>query len=154
MPSEIERHPRYNDISDISLSGVSSVEPEVPTEGKIRPTCSQKRHGILETVSEDAAVTLEFLAFSRQQILNAADINHHKQQTYDEYTSQAIDLLFTATQVQKLIDYHEYYLAWIHNVVHMPTFREQCKDIFELSNTPNKEAWLSLYYSMISVRLE
>lgn len=151
QPSEIEHHLGYNNVSDTSLP--LSVTPEVSIQSKRHSACSQKRHKILDTVSQDAAVTLEFLAFSRQQILDAADFNHPKQQNKDGDVSKSINLIFTAAQVEKLMTYHEDYIAWIHNVVHMPTFREQCKDMFELPRTPNRDAWLSLYYSMLSVRL-
>lgn len=152
-PSEID-YPRYGDASNISRPVPLSVTPEASTESKRHPTCSQKRHKILDTVSQDVAVTLEFLAFSRQQVLDTADFGNSKPESKGIYASQEIDLLFTEAQVQKLMTYHEEYIAWIHNVVHMPTFRAQCKEIFDVSNTSDRGSWLSLYYSMLSVRLQ
>ncbi|KAE8377608.1 hypothetical protein BDV26DRAFT_304886 [Aspergillus bertholletiae] len=41
-------------------------------------------------------------------------------------------------------------MAWMHNVVHLPTFREQCNKFLENGEPVNK-FWLPLYYAMLSM---
>lgn len=55
-------------------------------------------------------------------------------------------------QARRLIAYHDKNLAWMHNVIHMPTFHEQCEYFFR-HGQPIDPFWLPLYYSTLSVRL-
>jgi len=98
---------------------------------------------------------LEFLALGRQRILQVAQVEQQSQlgaaQDYDDDTSNsACGLLFTPSQVRSMMHYHQESIAWIHNVVHMPTFREQCEKLFA-NPTECQGLWLGLYYAMLAV---
>lgn len=149
--SDSECHPLHNNGIILPLPSSKSTKPELQAQDSSHPSCSLKSHKILDTVSQDAAIMLEFLALSRQQILSAAHLDQPEQKIGNAYSSQVVDLVFTAAQVDNLMAYHEEHIAWIHNVVHMPTFRKQCMKSFEATKTSTREAWLPLYYAMLSV---
>ncbi|KAH8195107.1 hypothetical protein TruAng_010727 [Truncatella angustata] len=50
---------------------------------------------------------------------------------------------------RKLVDFHLQYLAWHHNCLHGPTFRDEC-DGFWRTGRPPHPLWLALYCSVIS----
>lgn len=104
----------------------------------------------LGDVGGDAAVMLEFLALSRQQVLHSAQLVETKQ-VYDSFTTESpIDLLFTAEQMRTMVHYHQENLSWIHNVVHMPTFMIQCERAISGDKTLDI-SWYSLYYALVAV---
>lgn len=143
----IDYRPR-NELDEVDTPSLPSAL-SAKSEGMTETATPQDEHKILETVSQDAAVTLEFLALSRQNILSVVQLDH-QQQNEDGNTSQPIDLIFTKTQVDEMMIYHEDNIAWVHNVVHMPTFRQQCKEMFE-SPLSRHQMRLALYYAMLAV---
>ncbi|KAL4881910.1 hypothetical protein BJY04DRAFT_217976 [Aspergillus karnatakaensis] len=114
---------------------------------------ARSRHKIVDNVTEDAAVTLEFLASGRQRILQVAQIEHLSppDAALDDM-GNAAGLLFTPSQVRSMMHYHQESIAWIHNVVHMPTFHDQCEKSFA-KPSECQGLWLSLYYAMLAVTL-
>ncbi|KAL2832317.1 putative C6 transcription factor [Aspergillus pseudoustus] len=114
---------------------------------------ARSRHKIVDNVTEDAAVMLEFLALGRQRILQVAQIEQQSPlgAALDDM-GNASGLLFTPSQVRSMMHYHQESIAWIHNVVHMPTFREQCEKSFA-NPSECQGLWLGLYYAMLAVTL-
>ncbi|KAH7378229.1 hypothetical protein BKA66DRAFT_146951 [Pyrenochaeta sp. MPI-SDFR-AT-0127] len=106
-------------------------------------------------IHNDTMITLEFLSHGRQSILRIGDSDPQKRATMaatptrldimEEHNSW--DLIVTIDQAQSLLSLHQDALAWMHNVVHMPTF---CKE-FQMykSAMPCDRSWLSLYYALI-----
>lgn len=107
-------------------------------------------HGprVVDSVTQDAAVMLEFLALSRQHVLQATQVDRSPK---NETLSSAYELLFTVAQVRKLMNYHRDCIAWTHNVVHMPTFFEQCEERLCTGGKSIEGGWLSLYYAILAV---
>jgi hypothetical protein len=103
-------------------------------------------------VTEDAAVMLEFLALSRQNILQVAQIEQAQSPQRNEKALETFDPVFTADQVRAMTLYHQECISWIHNVVHLPTFRDQCEQIL-VNNAEIQGGWLALYYAMLSVSI-
>ncbi|KAL4791921.1 hypothetical protein BDV19DRAFT_401014 [Aspergillus venezuelensis] len=109
---------------------------------------------IVDAVTEDAAVTLEFLALSRQRILQVAQVEQQSQSNgaRGNIGADESESLFKPRQVRSMMRYHQEYIAWIHHVVHLPTFREECES-FLADPTQYSGLWLGLYYAMLSVTL-
>ncbi|KAL2816736.1 putative C6 transcription factor [Aspergillus granulosus] len=114
---------------------------------------SRPRNKIVDHVTEDAAVMLEFLALSRQRIIQVAQVEQQSQLTGAHGNARKeSEPLFTPIQVRSMMRYHQESIAWIHNVVHLPTFREQCEHFFA-NPIESQGLWLSLYYAMLAVTL-
>ncbi|KAJ5110658.1 C6 transcription factor [Penicillium argentinense] len=141
----------YNIDATANCSPGMSAKVEVSSGKPTEAPGLRQSPKILDSVSQDAAVMLEFLALSRQQVLHLAQIDQPSQNG-DRCLPDATDMVFTATQVDNMMTYHQECIAWIHNIVHMPTFREQCS--LSLNSVDAIEgAWLSLYYAMLAVTL-
>jgi hypothetical protein len=95
---------------------------------------------------------LEFLALSRQNVLQVAQIEQAQSPQLNNKVLETFDPLFTKNQVRTLMLYHQECISWIHNVVHLPTFRDQCQHLF-ISNADLQGGWLALYYAMLAVSL-
>ncbi|KAJ5297041.1 Molybdopterin synthase catalytic subunit [Penicillium atrosanguineum] len=106
---------------------------------------------VVDSVTQDAAVMLEFLALSRQHVLQAAQVDRPQKA---ETLSSTSELLFTGAQVRELMEHHQKCIAWTHNVVHMPTFLDQCEERLCSGGTSIEEDWVSLYYAILAVRTE
>lgn len=113
---------------------------------------ARQRQKPVENVTEDAAVMLEFLALNRQCVLQIAQIGQPQLSGRNSNAVTNFDLLFTPNQVRAMMLYHQESISWIHNVVHLPTFREQCEQSFA-DPTQLERLWISLYYSMLAVNL-
>jgi len=106
----------------------------------------------VENVIEDAAVMLEFLALNRQRVLPVAQIGQPQLSGRNSNTAPNFDPCFTPDQVRAMMLHHQESISWIHNVVHLPTFREQCEQSFA-NPTQLEWSWIGLYYSMLAVGL-
>ncbi|KAJ5886277.1 C6 transcription factor [Penicillium subrubescens] len=95
---------------------------------------------------------LEFLALSRQNVLQVAQIEQAQSPQVNNKVPETFDPVFTESQVRAMMLYHQECISWIHNVVHLPTFRDQCEQLF-MNNTELQGGWLALYYAMLSVTL-
>lgn len=129
--------------SDLS----SAVQSPVQILQAVEP-----RQTIVHKVTEDAAIMLEFLALSRQNVRQAAQIDQAQSPRLNNKVLETFDPVFTANQVRAMMLYHQECMSWIHNVVHLPTFRDQCEHLF-INNAELQGGWLALYYAMLSVRL-
>ncbi|KAJ5279601.1 C6 transcription factor [Penicillium angulare] len=103
-------------------------------------------------VGQDAAVTLEFLAMSRRQVLQDAHVDEVQLPEGECHVVDTAELLFTPQQVERLMMYHQEYIAWTHNVVHLPTFRSQCEAQFK-GDVMLDGTWVALFYAMLAVSL-
>lgn len=135
-------------LQPLASTNRRSCSPELTPRPSAISNCAPS---VVDSVSPDAAVMLEFLALNRRHVLQAAQID--RSQTA-EPVSNAYELLFTVAQVQKLMSYHQECIAWTHNVVHMPTFIEQCEGRLSSGAMSIEAGWLSLYYAMLAVRIE
>ncbi|RAH75893.1 putative C6 transcription factor [Aspergillus japonicus CBS 114.51] len=113
---------------------------------------SRPRRRVVDNVNEDAAVMLEFLALSRQRVSQIAQIDQTHIRGQSSILTEAYELLFTLKQVRTMMAYHQDCISWIHNVVHLPTFRDQCESLFA-DPTKVQPCWLALYYAMLAVTL-
>lgn len=103
------------------------------------------------TLPDDAPVTLENLALGRQRILNMeSPAATGIEAAGSTWLSDEIDMMISLDQARILLDYHTENLAWIHNVMHMPTFAEECEAAFNQSILKSR-AWIALYYAFLCV---
>lgn len=105
----------------------------------------------MDGVANNFAVTLEFLTLGRQRVLQLADDEVSPPSANVPFTSRLeFDPLIPESQALAIVDYHYRYLGWMHNVVHLPTFRLQVESVFK-GQPPVDRCWPALYYSVLSV---
>lgn len=110
--------------------------------------------GLMKGVAQNTAVTLEFLALGRQHAMRLGhDLAPESRASLRSNSISIADSIVTPAQAVWLVEYHEKNISWMHNLLHMATFREQC-DVFLESGAPISPLWLSLYYSVLSVSLQ
>ncbi|PYH78575.1 hypothetical protein BO82DRAFT_385709 [Aspergillus uvarum CBS 121591] len=114
---------------------------------------SRPRRRVVDNVNEDTAVMLEFLALSRQRVSQIAQIDQSHIRGQSNILTEAYELLFTLKQVRTMMAYHQDCISWFQNVVHLPTFRDQCESLFA-NPTEVQPCWLALYYAMLAVSLK
>lgn len=159
--SSLDRHSTPMRLG--SDSGPAPVSPSPrPTETVSAPSSSEQelsRHlplqnGLINGVSQETAITLEFLALGRQRVMRLGrDLARESPPSLPINLTNVADQIVTPAQARWLVEYHEKNISWMHNVIHMPTFREQC-DAFLESGTPISPLWLPLYYTVLSVGLQ
>ncbi|GAM34098.1 C6 transcription factor [Talaromyces pinophilus] len=123
-------------------------------EGEIPPTEATNGHlplvgplgSLIEGVAQDAALSLEYLALGRQYV------NGNRTTANATGGPTTIDFVVPMEQARVLIAYHGDNLAWMHNILHMPTFREQCEYFFQ-NGKPIDRFWLPLYYTTLSMTI-
>lgn len=107
--------------------------------------------GVMSGVVKDSAVTLEFLALSRQRVMKLGhNLAPESSASLPADFANIVDPIVTPAQARWLIEYHENNISWMHNVLHMAIFREQC-EVFLESGTLTSPLWLPLYYTVLSV---
>lgn len=97
------------------------------------------------TIPDDAPVTLENLALGRQSILNTTD-----EVVGSTWLPAEIDMVVSLNQARVLLNYHTRNLAWIPNILHMPTFVEECETAFNQYSFKSR-AWIALFYAFLCV---
>jgi hypothetical protein len=109
---------------------------------------SQPNHSELSrdsSLAVEAAMTLETLAWGRYsdgiQVSGNAHICH---------PASALNELLTIQQIEKLVEFHMINVAWMHNVIHIPSFLQSYRDPL-LEHGPKDPGWLSLYYAVLCV---
>ncbi|QGA19014.1 hypothetical protein EYB26_006699 [Talaromyces marneffei] len=95
---------------------------------------------------------LEFLALNRQRVIQVAKVGQPQHSGRDSNTVETFDPLLTLEKIRAIMLYHEESISWIHNVVHLPTFRKQCEQSFA-DPTQIEGSWVGLYYAMLAVTL-
>lgn len=108
-------------------------------------------------LTDKAASALEYLAHGRRNVLRRflgrgfSGESAFPTSTAPSSASDAPFHLFFAVDVSRLLlATHQTYLAWMHMVVHLPTFRQQ----FEINAMRGScdKSWAALYYAILSVR--
>lgn len=143
-PPKLVSLPTLRGASTNTTSGPPAITPQQSIN-------SEPESNAVDSVTQDAAVILEFLALSRQHVLEAAQVDQPQQ---TESLSRTSDLLFTAAQAKELMEYHQDCVSWIHNVVHMPSFLKQCEKAVYGEMSSIEGGWLSLYYAIFAVRTQ
>ncbi|KAJ5107212.1 C6 transcription factor [Penicillium angulare] len=87
---------------------------------------------------------------SRRQVLQDAQVEEAQLPQRETHVQDTAELLFTPQQVEQLMMYHQEYIAWTHNVVHLPLFRAQCA-AQSTGNTTLDGTWVALFYAMLAV---
>ncbi|KAJ5999270.1 C6 transcription factor [Penicillium sp. IBT 35674x] len=136
FPPKLVDRPALRGAPTNTTSGPPAITPQQSIN-------SEPGRSAVDSVTQDTAVMLEFLALSRQNILEAAQVDQPQQ---NEPLSRTHELLFTRAQVKELMEYHQDCIAWIHNVVHMPSFLEQYEKTVTLYHAyPSKLAEIEIY---------
>ncbi|KAL2823905.1 putative C6 transcription factor [Aspergillus cavernicola] len=157
LPTDVS-HPSIPGQDTVSEELLSLAPPSTPARcHTTHPTTQlaggpRPRQMVVDNVTDDAGVVLEFLALSRQRVLQIAQVEQFQLPGGNGNAAEASDPLFTPSQVRTMMIYHQESIAWIHNVVHLPTFREQCEHLFA-NPTDSQGLWVGLYYAMLAVTL-
>lgn len=113
--------------------------------------------------TNETVVTLEFLTHGRNNILS---LHNASNQTTDPVDSPDVvdlfsegsatnvaapswDTVLSAQEARLLLDYHQKTIAWMHNVVHMPTFKQEFES--NLTQSTCDRSWIALYYAILCV---
>jgi hypothetical protein len=117
------------------------------------PDVSKSQH-LSVTIPDDAPVTLENLALGRQRILNmrspaASGVDGLVSPTWIPADA---DFVISLDQTRMLLRYHCRNLAWVHNVLHMPSFEEECEVAFQ-QRVFKCRAWIALFYAFLCVSI-
>ncbi|KAH6664575.1 hypothetical protein B0J14DRAFT_241709 [Halenospora varia] len=98
-----------------------------------------------DILAENAATTLEFLAWGRQRDIRVSPSST----TISPGSSAGFDIL-PRQQTKLVLDYHREWLIWMHNTVHWPTFQTECR-AFWRDGIVEEKAWLAVYYALLCV---
>lgn len=132
------------------LAGEEETPPTGYTNGQF--PVSRPLGSLIEGVAQDAALSLEYLALGRQYVMQNGNRTTANATGGPQISDTTIDPVVPMEQARLLIAYHGENLAWMHNILHMPTFREQC-EFFLQHGKPIDRFWLPLYYTTLSVIL-
>jgi hypothetical protein len=112
-------------------------------------------------LTNDKAASLEFLAYGRRGTLNhlgglegSSSYSGTRDQDIQELTGARYhplvewDPIFPLKEARALLHMHGKHIAWMHNVVHMPSFIGQF-DINAASGVC-EQPWLALYYAILT----
>jgi hypothetical protein len=120
-----------------------------------------------DSVAQDAASILEFLAWGRQKDPNLPAVvspevdrnDHHEDVTepFEDCSSLAVLqlLLPSASQVRQLVDYHCNSLLWYHGSFYAPAFQDQMDVFFgrlggQLTSPGINLQWVALLFSIMT----
>lgn len=156
-----QQHPSANGVdealqvpvaSDRQRTQATSSTPTPSSHSLSLDIADPTSHRLVDGISEDFAVTLEFLTLGRQRVLQlGGDGLNSPIANFDAVTNRPqTETVVTEAQATFIFDYHEQHLVWTHNVVHLPTFRLQTAGLFT-GHPPAHPCWSALYYAMLSV---
>lgn len=151
-------HASRNTPASVISSSVLSPPQSTPTASdgiqiaRSHAPLNRPRQKPVENIAQDAAVMLEFLALNRQRVIQVAKVGQPQHSGRDSNTVETFDPLLTLEKIRAIMLYHEESISWIHNVVHLPTFRKQCEQSFA-DPTQIEGSWVGLYYAMLAVSL-
>ncbi|CAI6079997.1 unnamed protein product [Clonostachys chloroleuca] len=112
-------------------------------------------------LTNDKAASLEFLAYGRRGTLNhlggledSLSYSGSRDQDIQEIIGARYhhlvewDAIFPLEKARALLNMHGKHIAWMHNVVHMPSFIEQ----FDINAASGlcEQPWLALYYAILT----
>lgn len=153
-----KKHQRSSSVGESSSRGAPPVPGPVSLSSEISgspltveslshggsPEASKSNHPSA-AVPDDAPVTLENLALGRQRILNTTN-----EAVDSTWLPAEVDMLVSWNQARVLLDYHSRNLAWIPNILHMPTFVDECEAAFT-QYIFGSRAWIALFYAFLCV---
>lgn len=112
-------------------------------------------------LANDSAVTLEFLALGRRNILGSRRCTASERPTFTPNMAADLvnrpiaafpehwDPILSHDEARQALDLHEESFVWYHNVVHLPAFRQEFES--NLTKTAPDLGWLALYYAILCV---
>jgi hypothetical protein len=126
--------------SSTSLSDRRKTWPILP-ELETPPSSTQDEASPFETTIS----SLECLVWGRQR-----DGGAPSARTTVPLGNIREDGLLTQCQAVEILKFHSKWLTWTHNIIHWPTFREECHAYWE-EGLLKEKAWLALYYAVLCV---
>ncbi|RSM02933.1 hypothetical protein CDV31_010674 [Fusarium ambrosium] len=129
-----------------------NVIPEITNDTLMQILTSA--HTADSRLTNEAAAALEFLAHGRRNVLNKFSGRESISQSTPRFSTsgheheEQWDPFFAPEDARMLLALHQAHLTWMHNVVHLPTFRQGLD-----SNLMRMEcdcSWLALYYALLS----
>lgn len=124
-----------------TLSALNSVVAQVPDDVRIN--------------FEDLATCIEGLAWGRHQCHRYPHRDCLRFEapnvvpTRGLLSSDLLNALPDVPTARRMVDFHLRMLAWNHNVLHVPTFSEQCEKFWSTGSVKDGQ-WLALYCSVLS----
>jgi hypothetical protein len=106
-------------------------------------------------MTNEAAAALEFLAHGRRSVLDKFtgrdSITHPTPSIVvgGVEPHEQWDPFIPIEDARMLLALHQSYLSWMHNAVHMPTFRREFEE--NLLRRECDKSWVALYYALLSV---
>jgi hypothetical protein len=143
-------HQTYGQESPTGNSTISgSLQSQSPNDiGDSVPTSQfTNRWRNDEALAENAAMTLEFLAWGRQR-----DTGVSPESIISIPQPTAMLDTLNIQQAKGVVDFHRGSLTWMHNIVHWPTFYGECENFWH-HGVVEEKAWTALYYSVLAVRI-
>jgi hypothetical protein len=141
-------------LAGATLSGgSSSLEPA----SLISPSSARKSSGnrLAQSAFENLATGIEGLAWGRHQCVRYPHRDCVQSETPSAATagsalsSELLEQLPNIFTARKLVNFHISWLAWNHNVLHVPTFLRQCENFWTLATIEDGQ-WLALYCAVLS----
>ncbi|KAJ3545003.1 hypothetical protein NM208_g506 [Fusarium decemcellulare] len=108
----------------------------------------------------ETVATLEFLTHGRRNILSRPSPPYSAPDEPSLVSSNSPlqhrwdptwDTIISFKEAQDLLNYHRERIAWMHNVVHMPTLLEELESNW--SRATCDETWIALYYAILCTTL-
>ena len=142
-----------------TVMALGSHDKEENAPNAAAPEIAVTGRPILPQLQNETVVTLEFLAHGRQSILNGGNIgrsespesplSHHPTVGTLPDGRPPWEATMSTEDVRYLLSYHRDHLAWMHNVLHMPTFERELES--SLSHNEWNKNWLALLYAVLCV---
>ncbi|RSL39977.1 hypothetical protein CEP53_013674 [Fusarium sp. AF-6] len=129
-----------------------NVIPEITNETLMQILTSA--HTADSRLTNEAAAALEFLAHGRRNVLNRFSGRESIGQCTPRFSTggheheEQWDPFFAPEDARMLLALHQAHLTWMHNVVHLPTFRQELDT--NLMRMECDCSWLALYYALLS----
>lgn len=137
IPIQTARSESADELGRVSLRQEDTDDTDVvdPHYGKTNQHCA-----LLQGLASEAAISLDKLVWGSH---DASRLGHRQ--------SVADDSDFVrCSHEAAILSFHWECLAWMHNVVHLPTFEQQCARLQWSRDLP-AASWSSLYYALMSV---
>ncbi|KPM46307.1 hypothetical protein AK830_g139 [Neonectria ditissima] len=152
VPSSIaspNEHQEFRRESNAWGSEAHADDEQIPGIGQDgASTCGQP----VDVPTNETVATLEFLTHGRQNILSrqavSTDLTAGPQ--LFRCTSPSTpewDTIVSLQEAHLLLKFHQQTLAWMHNVVHMPTFQQELESNWEQASCDG--SWIALYYAIL-----
>lgn len=110
----------------------------------------------------EAAMSLESLAWSAHR---HGTVGHDQSRPQHKVSPAVLALhdeicaTLTRHQTKSILQYHKEHVAWMHNVIYMPSFVDDCAPLIQshtsgqLTAPHNDASWISLYCAVLTVCL-